>query len=90
MLEWVLPSSNQTLKYLNINGNRMESIPSQLSSFQSLQSINVYSNQVELVIPKDSFYIPGDGIITRTINLQSSQVIRVDSNAFKGIGSNLY
>jgi len=82
MLGWVLPSSNQTLKYLNINGNRLESIPSQLSSFQTLQSINVYSNQVELVIPKDSFYIPGG--FTSTINLQSSRVIHVDSNAFNG------
>lgn len=84
LLLWILPSSAQTLKYLNIGSNKFTSIPSQLANFQILENIDVSFNRVNLDISSNSFFVSGNGIRTQ-ISLYVSRVIHIESGAFQGI-----
>lgn len=84
LLLWMLPSSKQTMKYLNIGSNKFTSLPSHLADFQSLENIDVSFNRVNLDIGNNSFFTPGDGTRTK-INLYVSRVIHIEAGAFQGI-----
>jgi len=87
VLDWILPSSVKTLKTLEIDGNRLEAIPSQVGSFESLENINVRENKVPLTIRKNSFYVPAGerGEIGSTIYLNDSPLVHIESGAFRGV-----
>ncbi len=57
LLNWILPSSIQSLKEITIDGNRLGLIPRQLRYFQGLKIIAIRCNTVDLIIQRNSFYI---------------------------------
>jgi len=83
LLNWVLPSSIQTLKVLSIGSNSLEKIPPQLSIFQSLETVEIEDNNVDLSIPRNSFYSAGVNS-NISISISSSRVVHVESGAFQG------
>lgn len=84
LLLWILPSSAQTLKKLNIANNQLVTIPRQLAVFQSLEYIDVSFNRVNLDIQNNAFFVPGRGGIRPNIVLHYSRVIHIESGAFQG------
>jgi len=81
LLDWLIPNSAATLKILLFDGNRISSIPRQKRSFQQLSSVKIFRNIVELTVPSNSF----NGTVNKEISLGSTQVVRVEPNAFLGI-----
>ncbi len=79
-LDWMIPSSAETLKTLSLSYNRISSIPRQLMSFRSLNEIDIYGNSEDLIVQSDSF----NGTINKYVILDGSKVIRVEQNAFLG------
>lgn len=84
LLDWILPSSSQTLGYLGISGNYFKTIPPQFASFRSLTFLEFRHNQADMVIPADSIYWPGVKNDTKEINLGDSRVIHIEPGAFQG------
>jgi len=80
LLDWMIPSAAETMTTININSNRIDSIPRQLRSFRSLNAIGIYGNSVELTVQSNSF----NGTINKYITISNSKVIRVEPNAFLG------
>ena len=81
LLDWLMPNSAATLRILLFNGNKISSIPRQISSFQQLYSVKIFRNIVDLTVPSNSF----NGTINQEIGLGLSRVVRVEPNAFIGI-----
>lgn len=87
LLDWILPSSRQTLRELSLpNGAKIESIPRKLSSFKRLEKLTIENSKVNMTIPSRSIYMSSDGGKRPvTIQLTSNRVVRVESGAFQGI-----
>lgn len=87
LLDWILPSSSQTLKeFLVLDGAKIDSIPRQLSSLKRLEKLTIENNQVNMTIPSRSIYMSSDvGKRAVIIQLSSNRVVRVESGAFQGI-----
>jgi len=81
LLDWLMPNSAATLRILLFDGNKISSIPRQISSFQQLYSVKIFRNIVDLTVPSNSF----NGTINQEIGLGLSRVVRVEPNAFIGM-----
>jgi len=83
-IDWVLPSSNESLKTFTIYQDaQVSSIPQQLSSFKSITDFQLAFNRVDLTLTSNSIFI--SGINSSKVDLEQSNVILVESDAFKGI-----
>lgn len=80
LLKWILPSSNETLSFLNIGSNDFSSIPEQMSSFRSIKYFYIDDNRRPLTIGKNTFHC--DGCLS--IIMASSNITSVESGAFQG------
>ena len=81
-LDWMIPNAAETLTKFSTDYTRIRSIPRQLRSFPSLNTIRITSNLMDLIVPSNSF----NGTINKDIDLALSNVIRVEPDAFLGIG----
>jgi len=81
LLNWLAPSSVESLREINIFGNNIETIPSQLRNFSHLQTIDISQNKVDMTISASSFIVPRYIYVT----LASSRVVQVEAGAFQGI-----
>lgn len=84
LLNWVLPSSTNTLLSVSIGSNRLASIPRQLKSFQKLEFIDIKHNKVDLNIPANSFNMQDNGRFNNLM-LYSSRVKGLEAGAFQGM-----
>jgi len=83
-IDWVLPSSNESLKTFTIYQDaQVSSIPQQLSSFKSITEFQLAINRVDLTVQSSSVFI--SGITSSKVDMEQSNVILVESDAFKGI-----
>ena len=80
LLDWMIPNAAETMVYINIGFNRINSIPRQLRSFRNLETIKINGNRVDLIVPSNSF----DGNFNKDIDLDASKVIYVEPGAFQG------
>jgi len=85
LLDWLVPSSSSTLLELHYGGNEIESIPSQMTSFPIVNIIYLMNNVVDLTIGSNSFVMSSNPSEYQVIYLTSSRIVRVESDAFKGI-----
>ncbi len=83
VLNWALPSSSQTLRFIDIAFNRIEFIPRQVKAFQNLETLNVKQNSGNLSLPKDSIYmIPR--LDNGVVQIEDSPIVFLESGAFQG------
>jgi len=89
MLNWIIPSSNESLQILQIAFNNVGTIPEQLKSFSNLQSLAISHNWAELTIPENSIIFNGGktndyGDYISNVYFGFSHVVRVEPCAFQG------
>jgi len=86
VLDWILPSSAKTLRSLEIDGNRLDTIPSQVSSFKRLSNVNVRENKEPLILKTNSINLPaGNKEDTGSIiYFTKSSLVHIESGAFRG------
>jgi len=80
LLDWILPSSAETLKSLSINSNYLSSIPVQMSSFRSIESLKISGNFRKLTIGSNAIHC----YACIYIDMSSSNIRSVESDAFQG------
>ncbi len=80
LLDWIFPSSAETLFYLNIPFNYFSSIPRQMSSFQSIKNLYINGNRQSLTIGNNTIHCNG----CLYLDIESSNITSVESNAFQG------
>jgi len=81
LLNWLAPSSVESLREIKISSNNIETIPSQLRNFSHLQTIDISNNKVAMTILASSFIVPR----YTTMTLAYSRVVEVEAGAFQGI-----
>ncbi len=86
LLDWVLPSSAETLKKLTIRGNSITSVPVQLSSFRSIEYLSMENNRILLNIGNNSIYYDHSETpsYSTIIDMILSKIASVESGAFQG------
>jgi len=86
LLDWILPSSNQTLSLLDMSRNYFTFIPHQLISFQRISNVVINYNKMDLALLNNSFYVQsGVESYNPTISLDYGRVIQLEPGAFQGI-----
>lgn len=83
LLDWLLPSSAQTLRTLEIDGNAIRSTPEQMASFTNLYYIQIYGNYVDLTLTNSSIQIPSDDNFAN-LDFSNSRVVHIESGTFQG------
>lgn len=83
LLDWILPSSRLTLRYVDFGRNEIEWISSQFSSFLRLDDINIPYNRVDMVIRNNSIFVP-EARSGAHIDIFESRVAIVEPGAFQG------
>jgi len=83
LLNWVLPSSIQTLWYLTLDNNNLEYIPQEMSLLKAMRSISLKLNNADLTISNNSVFMPGYDTYTELL-LSSSRITSIESGAFQG------
>lgn len=78
LVDWILSSSAVTLKRIRIDSNRIQLAPSQLGSFETIEYFIMDTNKVDLVIPTNSIFVPGNGTYSR-LSFLSGYVVSVES-----------
>lgn len=89
ILDWIMPSSVKTLSSLHITFNKIDFTPWQLSSFRGLKKTQLTHNKVDLVLPKNSFYLQDKDmgfLVTDKphIDLSNSRIVEIEPGAFQG------
>ena len=80
ILDWVVKSSNMTLKTIYLDNNRLTRIPSEIPALKLLNFLEISYNQI-VSVPSGalSFTAP----VTR-ISLNGNNITTIQSNAFQG------
>jgi len=92
MIDWILPSSVETLNQLIISDNKLRSVPQKLASFKKLQYMDMSFNRENCVIANESIYMSwfptiggSDGSFPDCyLAISSAQVVHVEPGAFQG------
>lgn len=56
MMDWLLPSSANTLEYVNLTGVNVTRTPIQFAYFQNLRSISLTENVGNMTVKADTFF----------------------------------
>ena len=82
ILNWTLKYSANTLERLSLFNNDLETIPWQLSSFPSLQYINLKNQKIGFeVIPRSSFRFTSPNYI---LEIDNNNIAIIEDGAFQG------
>lgn len=86
-LDWLLPSSSQTLREISVAYTKLDTLPLQLSSFRNLKSVGVSDNQADLTLRHGTFFFKSDDADDDGIDIliRSSRLVKVEPGAFQGI-----
>lgn len=80
-LNWLLPTSADTLTSMSISADSLSRFVPQMGSFSKLNSLSVYNNFVPSTLPPGSFYfnVPVSGIYS-----DNSKIYNISAGAFYG------
>lgn len=89
MLEWIYPTSNSTLVYLDISRNNMSIIPEQLQSFEPIKDLDFSYNRMNMTLKTNAINISGEYSPDWTdgntyVTLFSSGVENMEAGVFQG------